>query len=231
MPSEESNIRNGLRKSLEQQMYAASDDERELMAQFIENELSEFILSFWGSNFNGIFRNTKSTYYDTLRKSIATNPAAKSQDEANGNLYSKALILYSNFLSSKFFPRQKLKVINDPSAKTEPSFGPVKTSYVEGAVVQQTVDIHERNSEARRAAIERDGAICQVCGFDFKERYGDLGAGYIEVHHTKPISSFGDEHDVAVDDLVCLCANCHAMAHRRHPEPFTVEELKRMLRD
>lgn len=98
--------------------------------------------------------------------------------------------------------------------------------FTEGAIVQQTVDRRERNPQARQACIEKYGCKCMVCGFDFESIYGDVGRGYIEVHHLKPISQTDDEHEVSVDDLVPLCANCHAMAHRRHPMPFTVEELK-----
>jgi 5-methylcytosine-specific restriction protein A len=29
-------------------------------------------------------------------------------------------------------------------------------------------------------------------------------------------------------DLVTICANCHAMVHRRNP-PLTIDELKRLL--
>lgn len=229
MAQDESKIKKGLRQSLVQQMRGAMDDERELMAQFIENELTGFIVDFFNADFQGIFGQTNSSYYDSMRKSIATNPEAKRADNANGNLYSKALIHYSNFLSSKFMPKAKLRVVKDTPIPAQKESKSGKESYVEGAVVQQTVDRRERNKEARDAAIERDKGICQVCGFDFKKRYGEIGAGYIEVHHTKPISDYDDEHDVKVEDLVCLCANCHAMAHRRRPVPFPVEELKAML--
>ncbi|MCM1141616.1 MAG: HNH endonuclease [Muribaculum sp.] len=229
MAQDESKIKTGLRQSLVQQMRGATDDERELMAQFIENELGGFIVDYINADFQGIFEQTNSSYYDSLRKSIATNPEAKRADNANGNLYSKALIHYANFLSSKFMPKRKLRVEKGSPISTQKETKTVKESYVEGAVVQQTVDRRERNKEARDAAIYRDKGICQVCGFDFKNRYREIGAGYIEVHHTKPISDYDDEHDVKVEDLVCLCANCHAMAHRRRPEPFSIDELKAML--
>ncbi|MCM1140270.1 MAG: HNH endonuclease, partial [Muribaculum sp.] len=52
---------------------------------------------------------------------------------------------------------------------------------------------------------------------------------YIEVHHLKPLSQTDEEHEVTADDLVPLCANCHAIAHRRSPEPFTPDEIKAMI--
>jgi 5-methylcytosine-specific restriction enzyme A len=30
---------------------------------------------------------------------------------------------------------------------------------------------------------------CEVCRFDFRERYGERGNGFIECHHTKPIAT------------------------------------------
>ena len=36
----------------------------------------------------------------------------------------------------------------------------------------------------------------------------------MEVHHVKPLAEHEAEVDPAID-LVCLCANCHTMAHRK----------------
>lgn len=231
MAQDESKIKTGLRRSLVQQMRGATEDERELMAQFIENELGGFIVDYINADFQGIFEQTQSVYYRNLRKSISTNSAAKRKDVERGDIYSKALVHYENFLASKFMPRPKLKVEKKTSHRPSSASQPIKTTYVEGDIVQQTKDVRERNTAVRTAAIVRDKGVCQVCGFDFKTRYGEVGAGYIEVHHVKPISDFDSEHNVDLDDLVCLCANCHAMAHRRRPQPYSVDELKRMLID
>ena len=70
------------------------------------------------------------------------------------------------------------------------------------------------------------GTTCAVCGFNFDEFYGhDYADGYIQIHHRKPLS----EHEGTVNpatDLVPLCANCHAMAHRRRTTVTSIEELK-----
>ena len=108
---------------------------------------------------------------------------------------------------------------------------PQQTTYVEGNVVQQTVDRRERDPQVRQACIDKYGCRCMVCGFDFKAVYGPVGEGYIEVHHLLPISQTDSEHEVNPDDLRPLCANCHAMAHRRRPEPFSIEELKQLIED
>ena len=58
---------------------------------------------------------------------------------------------------------------------------------------------------------------CRICGFDFEECYGRLGAEFIEAHHTKPISTLSKNEEVDVRDLVAVCSNCHRMIHRRSP--------------
>ena len=32
-----------------------------------------------------------------------------------------------------------------------------------------------------------------ICGFDFGQKYGELGKGYIEVHHIKPLATLEQE--------------------------------------
>lgn len=100
----------------------------------------------------------------------------------------------------------------------------------EGGLVRVEVNRYERSAINRAACIEIHGAVCRACGFDFSVRYGELGAGFIEVHHIEPVSGLlpGTVVDPA-RDLVPLCANCHAMIHRRTP-PLSVAELQAAIR-
>jgi 5-methylcytosine-specific restriction enzyme A len=100
----------------------------------------------------------------------------------------------------------------------------------EGGLVRVEVNRYERSAINRAACIEIHGAICQACGFDFAIRYGGLGVGFIEVHHIEPVSGLlpGTIVDPA-HDLIPLCANCHAMIHRRTP-PLSVAELQAAIR-
>ncbi len=98
--------------------------------------------------------------------------------------------------------------------------------YSEGASQTALVDKYERNPMARQACIDHYGGQCQVCGFDFGEIYGDLGNGFIHVHHVKPLSEIGEQYQVdPVRDLRPVCPNCHAMLHRVNP-PLQIDELK-----
>lgn len=102
----------------------------------------------------------------------------------------------------------------------------VQSGEVEGTKVQSISTKYERSRKNRQACLAANGYTCKVCNFDFEETYGVLGAGYIEVHHIIPVSSLDESYLInPVKDLVPLCANCHAMVHRREP-PYLVEELK-----
>ncbi|MBQ9432959.1 MAG: HNH endonuclease [Synergistaceae bacterium] len=69
---------------------------------------------------------------------------------------------------------------------------------------------------------------CEVCGFDFGKAYSELGAGYIEVHHKKPISD-GERITNLNEYLVMLCSNCHRMIHRGKDHMITVDELRKLI--
>ena len=95
----------------------------------------------------------------------------------------------------------------------------------EGTPYQTLVTRYERKKVNREACIQLKGLLCAACGFDFTAFYGPLGAGYVEVHHTTPVSQLGPENRINVaTDLEPLCANCHAMVHRQNP-PFPVHDL------
>ena len=79
--------------------------------------------------------------------------------------------------------------------------------------------------------IDYYGAKCYVCGFDFGERYGQIGVGFIHVHHLIPIAERGQEYKVdPKQDLRPVCPNCHAMLHQSKP-PLSIGDLKARLRD
>jgi 5-methylcytosine-specific restriction protein A len=73
----------------------------------------------------------------------------------------------------------------------------------------------ERNPTAARQAKKFHGTRCQACALDFVERYGDLGKGFIEAHHLRPIASL-EEGTPITYDVAVLCPNCHRMIHRFH---------------
>jgi len=74
----------------------------------------------------------------------------------------------------------------------------------------------ERNAKLVDQVKRALGYVCQVCHTDFGARYGDIGKGYIEAHHLRPLASLQGQR-VAMHptkDFAVLCANCHRMIHR-----------------
>ena len=106
----------------------------------------------------------------------------------------------------------------------------VPQEYREGAVRRVRVNAYERDRAARQACIGYYGAACSACDLRFEDRYGEVGAGYIHVHHLVPISEIGTEYLVdPIEDLRPVCPNCHAMLHQRQP-PLSIEDLRGMLK-
>lgn len=102
--------------------------------------------------------------------------------------------------------------------------------YPEGAVTQVLVNRYERNPANRAACLAFHGTQCMGCGFDFEARYGPIASGFIEVHHTTPVSKLGAGYIIdPAKDLIPLCSNCHAMVHRISP-PLTLEQLHYLIR-
>lgn len=102
---------------------------------------------------------------------------------------------------------------------------------VEGATREVRVNAYERNPVARARCIEAHGAVCAACGLDFGAAYGDFAAGFIHVHHLKPLASIGAEYEVdPVEDLRPVCPNCHAVIHITNP-PRTVQDVQILLQN
>lgn len=102
--------------------------------------------------------------------------------------------------------------------------------FPEGASIKVRVNRYERDRRNRAAAIAIHGVRCKACGMSFGDRYGEAGAGFIEIHHTVPVSKMTPGYLVdPARDLVPLCSNCHSVVHRQDP-PLTLSALREILR-
>ena len=101
--------------------------------------------------------------------------------------------------------------------------------YSEGGAVQVQSNRYERNPLNRTACILVQGCTCKVCNMNFLGTYGELGSGFIHVHHTTPVSQLTPGYIIdPLTDLVPVCPNCHAMLHNENP-PLSVNRLKEMM--
>ena len=107
---------------------------------------------------------------------------------------------------------------------------PDPKGVVEGAKKQITVNAYERDPTAKRRCIKKWGVICKVCDFNFGAVYGELGEGFVHVHHLRPLHTIGEEYVLDPEtDLRPVCPNCHAMLHRKK-DPLSIDELVKMLK-
>ncbi len=103
-------------------------------------------------------------------------------------------------------------------------------NYSEGARTLKIHNSYDRNPQLIQAAKEQakkvnnGRLVCEICGFDFFDTYGEIGAEFIEGHHIVPLSKIGKKYEATVADIALVCANCHRMLHRG--EERTVEDLK-----
>ena len=83
---------------------------------------------------------------------------------------------------------------------------------------------------AKRQRLDTTGELrCDICTFSFHEKYGSHGFGYIEAHHTIPISEIKGEYKTKISDIALVCSNCHRMLHRKRPW-LTIYNLKDLLK-
>lgn len=121
------------------------------------------------------------------------------------------------------------KKVTDPYDFILPEEIPDDGVLQEGSRQRVSVNVYERNPVARRRCMGHYGTNCVVCGLNFGKMYGEIGEGYIHVHHLRPLSEVGEEYQIdPINDLRPVCPNCHAMIHRRDP-PYTVEEVRGFL--
>jgi hypothetical protein len=112
---------------------------------------------------------------------------------------------------------------------------PTRDGFPEGRLKQRLHYSRERSPtlvrQAKEIALKKHGYLrCACCNFDFASTYGELGNGFIEAHHTKPVSSLKFDGEVTrVEDLALVCANCHRMLHRRRPW-LGMNDLTRLLK-
>lgn len=147
-----------------------------------------------------------------------------------------------NWLTQDFhiFLHRNILKLYKPKEKNKPSeivedFEPIG---IEGQGKLATHMRYERNSslikKIKQNAIKSNPMLnCEICGFSFFEKFGELGKGFIEAHHKRPLSET-KEIKTTKDDIALLCSNCHRMIHRgiskyQNNSIMTIEELKKII--
>jgi predicted HNH restriction endonuclease len=66
---------------------------------------------------------------------------------------------------------------------------------------------------------------CELCMFNFLQRYPFLIADIIEVHHVVPLAKLSLATKVSTSDLMLLCSNCHTAVHQGDAEENLVAAM------
>lgn len=108
------------------------------------------------------------------------------------------------------------------------------TVIIEGTqrIVQSAV--YTRSRQLRDFAIAQfteDGRIsCRACLFNFQDFYGEIGAGFIEIHHVRPVFQYEGQDtertlEQAIENLCPICSNCHRIVHRNRATTMSIDNL------
>lgn len=104
--------------------------------------------------------------------------------------------------------------------------GPADADWAEGTPKVRVHLLRERSASLRLAKKvefrrKHNGRLyCERCGEDPVEKYKSGSAeACIEIHHVKTsIAKMRSGHRTRLEDLQCLCANCHRLTHREMRE-------------
>jgi len=105
----------------------------------------------------------------------------------------------------------------------------------EGRVLTRLHRVRERSRKlveaAKAAALKKHGRLaCEACGFEFSAKYGEVGFGLIDVHHTKPVHTLLEGDKTRLQDLALLCANCHRVVHSSR-RWLSIEQVAQLIRE
>lgn len=118
----------------------------------------------------------------------------------------------------------------------EPAEVPILTNLTANETRRRLVSHNhiDRSRSIRVAKVriferEYGRVFCENCAFDYEERYGERGRGFIEVHHLLPLAALLPNTITSLSDLMLLCANCHRMVHWKPPliDVATLREITR----
>ncbi len=159
---------------------------------------------------------------DSLKFALSAMKAHLDYYEALRNTNRKsAWDIYYDF--QKILEQTNTDLVNNPDEI------PVDEILREGSANQILVNSFERNPKGRKKCLDHFGFNCQVCDFNFEDRFGEIGKEFIHVHHLLELSEIREEYEVDPEkDLIPVCPNCHAMLHKRKPA-FSISELKSLL--
>jgi hypothetical protein len=193
----------------------------EQFVDFRQGRWREFAksLSYSMPNYNEASLGTKFVLASEFASLLASSQSFKTQWPGPNTLWVLSGIAW-------LFPK-----VEKPGPGVPPSESDL--TFVEGKTVRRLHLIRERKQSLIRKFKEKSISLdpflrCEICDFSFYEQYGEIGQGVIEAHHIIPLSKLNSSVETKLEDLACVCSNCHIMLHRGE-EPPTMSELKSLI--
>lgn len=157
-------------------------------------------------------------------------PRAKTSKEGIG--FGQANVWYANDDKADGYVKSVFAYIEGQKAEPITEFDIEEEYFEDGKGKKSVVNHYERNPQARRVCLEKNGTACKICGFDAGEIYGEAFKGKIHVHHIVPIHLRDDKYKVNPEkDLIPICPNCHMIIHTKiNGNYLSVDELKSIVK-
>jgi predicted HNH restriction endonuclease len=189
-------------------------------------EARHILLAIGAIKRNGVPKRRKSTKFDLLFDKKKLPPKlviSLANRYANGKEWTPDNFSggheSNNFLVSRGFlivDKKGRPVIVQPVSEDEAeSFWEGRASYAKHRRLER--DSKLGRLVKQRRLLKKGDLTCDACGFSFQKNYGARGSGYIEAHHTKPISELKGRVKTGVQDISLVCSNCHRILHRTRP--------------
>ncbi|MFC0340392.1 HNH endonuclease [Paracoccus niistensis] len=150
----------------------------------------------------------------------APDPLPVTEKRSSIPVYATVIKKYRNFLKQRFM----VSDADAPAEVHEILNAPAYAKGVEGILREARYLTRSRNRTLVDAARTRDGCRCQACGYLSRVENQYI----IEVHHLNPLGTTETAVVTRLEDLVCLCPNCHRSAHARREAPLTLNELRHL---
>ena len=135
---------------------------------------------------------------------------------------------FTFILSNNFNETQRKDIIDNDYANLVIEEGFTKFSQVKTKVRSRKLVEIAKNHYAVDEKI-----YCSACHFNFEDFYGEIGKGYIEIHHLEPIFAQDDVLEQSIVEALAnvspVCSNCHRVIHRKNDQLLTIPSLQELI--
>jgi predicted HNH restriction endonuclease len=138
------------------------------------------------------------------------------------------ILLGSEPLTVKELSRNDVNAIERGSKKEKKI--EYQKAVMEGELFRSEIIFRKRNRTIIEAKKANSNYKCEICGFSFFDKYGEIGRDFIIAHHVKTISGRKHNSITTINDISLICANCHSMIHISTP-PMSPIKLRHMIKN